>query len=190
MISFESSIRTEKISNNPGIGDKVFKGITKLKYASTSGDFSFRVRNSTVTGVEKIDKIQMTNRYGTLDITDLAGADGYIQITLDASRSTDIKVYCTDSDGEPQWYTWSVTYERVLDPAENQRKAPVIRADVTNETVNKNPFIIPIKVFDYNGNELKANQNFTLYLNGAYQDYHSRETVSYTHLTLPTKRIV
>ena len=99
--------------------------------------FSFRVRNSTVTGVEKIDKIQMTNRYGTLDITDLAGADGYIQITLDASRSTDIKVYCTDSDGEPQWYTWSVTYERVLDPAENQRKAPVIRADVTNETVNK-----------------------------------------------------
>ena len=100
MISFESSIRTEKISNNPGIGDKVFKGITKLKYASTSGDFSFRVRNSTVTGVEKIDKIQMTNRYGTLDITDLAGADGYIQITLDASRSTDIKVYCTDSDGE------------------------------------------------------------------------------------------
>ena len=90
-------------------------------------------------------------------------ADGYIQITLDASRSTDIKVYCTDSDGEPQWYTWSVTYERVLDPAENQRKAPVIRADVTNETVNKNPFIIPIKVFDYNGNELKANQNFTLY---------------------------
>ena len=166
MISFESSIRTEKISNNPGIGDKVFKGITKLKYASTSGDFSFRVRNSTVTGVEKIDKIQMTNRYGTLDITDLAGADGYIQITLDASRSTDIKVYCTDSDGEPQWYTWSVTYERVLDPAENQRKAPVIRADVTNETVNKNPFIIPIKVFDYNGNELKANQNFTLYLNG------------------------
>lgn len=176
MISFESSIRTEKISNNPGIGDKVFKGITKLKYASTSGDFSFRVRNSTVTGVEKIDKIQMTNRYGTLDITDLAGADGYIQITLDASRSTDIKVYCTDSDGEPQWYTWSVTYERVLDPAENQRKAPVIRADVTNETVNKNPFIIPIKVFDYNGNELKANQNFTLYLNGAYQDYHSRET--------------
>lgn len=91
--------------------------------------------------MEKIDKIQMTNRYGTLDITDLAGADGYIQITLDASRSTDIKVYCTDSDGEPQWYTWSVTYERVLDPAENQRKAPVIRADVTNETVNKNPFI-------------------------------------------------
>ena len=41
MISFESSIRTEKISNNPGIGDKVFKGITKLKYASTSGDFFF-----------------------------------------------------------------------------------------------------------------------------------------------------
>ena len=28
----------------------------------------------TVTGVEKIDKIQMTNRYGTLDITDLAGS--------------------------------------------------------------------------------------------------------------------
>lgn len=91
MISFESSIRTEKISNNPGIGDKVFKGITKLKYASTSGDFSFRVRNSTVTGVEKIDKIQMTNRYGTLDITDLAGADGYIQITLDASRARTLK---------------------------------------------------------------------------------------------------
>ncbi|WP_455190512.1 hypothetical protein [Eubacterium ramulus] len=175
MISFESSIRTEKISNNPGIGDKVFKGITKLKYASTSADFSFRVRNSTVTGVEKIDKIQMTNRYGTLDITDLAGADGYISITLDASRSTDIKVYCTDSDGESQWYTWSITYERVLDPAENQKNAPVIRADVTNETVNKNPFIIPIKVFDHNGNELKANENFTLYLNGEYQDYHSRQ---------------
>ena len=84
-------------------------------------------------------------------------------------------MYCTDSDGESQWYTWSVNYERVLDPEENQKKAPVIRANITNETVNAALFIVPVKVFDYNGNELKANQNFQLYLNGEYLDYHSRE---------------
>ena len=116
MVSFESSAKTEKISNNPGIGDKVFKGVTTFKYASTSADFSFRIRCSTVTGDERIDKIQVTNRYGTLDVTDQAGADGYINITLDASQSNNIRVYCTDSDGESQWYTWSVNYERVLDP--------------------------------------------------------------------------
>ncbi len=48
---------------------------------------------------------------------------------------------------------------------ENQKKAPVIRANITNETVNAALFIVPVKVFDYNGNELKANQNFQLYLN-------------------------
>ena len=136
MVSFESSAKTEKISNNPGIGDKVFKGVTTFKYASTSADFSFRIRCSTVTGDERIDKIQVTNRYGTLDVTDQAGADGYINITLDASQSNNIRVYCTDSDGESQWYTWSVNYERVLDPEENQKKAPVIRANITNETVH------------------------------------------------------
>lgn len=175
MVSFESSAKTEKISNNPGIGDKVFKGVTTFKYASTSADFSFRIRCSTVTGDERIDKIQVTNRYGTLDVTDQAGADGYINITLDASQSNNIRVYCTDSDGESQWYTWSVNYERVLDPEENQKKAPVIRANITNETVHAALFIVPVKVFDYNGNELKANQNFQLYLNGEYLDYHSRE---------------
>ena len=175
MVSFESSAKTEKISNNPGIGDKVFKGVTTFKYASTSADFSFRIRCSTVTGDERIDKIQVTNRYGTLDVTDQAGADGYINITLDASQSNNIRVYCTDSDGESQWYTWSVNYERVLDPEENQEKAPVIRANITNETVHAALFIVPVKVFDYNGNELKANQNFQLYLNGEYLDYHSRE---------------
>lgn len=175
MVSFESSAKTEKISNNPGIGDKVFKGVTTFKYASTSADFSFRIRCSTVNGDERIDKIQVTNRYGTLDVTDQAGADGYINITLDASQSNNIRVYCTDSDGESQWYTWSVNYERVLDPEENQKKAPVIRANITNETVHAALFIVPVKVFDYNGNELKANQNFQLYLNGEYLDYHSRE---------------
>lgn len=175
MVSFESSAKTEKISNNPGIGDKVFKGVTTFKYASTSADFSFRIRCSTVTGDERIDKIQVTNRYGTLDVTDQAGADGYINITLDASQSNNIRVYCTDSDGESQWYTWSVNYERVLDPEENQKKAPVIRANITNETVHAALFIVSVKVFDYNGNELKANQNFQLYLNGEYLDYHSRE---------------
>lgn len=175
MVNFESSAKTEKISNNPGIGDKVFKGVTTFKYASTSADFSFRIRCSTVTGDERIDKIQVTNRYGTLDVTDQAGADGYITITLDASQSNDIRVYCTDSDGTSQWYTWSVNYERVLDPEENQKKAPVIRANITNETVNATLFIVPVKVYDYNGNELKANQNFQLYLNGEYLDYHSRE---------------
>lgn len=175
MVSFESSAKTEKISNNPGIGDKVFKGVTTFKYASTSADFDFRIRCSSVTGEEHIDKIQVTNRYGTLDVTDQAGADGYISITLDASQSNNIRVYCTDSYGESQWYTWSVNYERVLDPEENQKKAPVIRANITNETVNATLFIVPVKVYDYNGNELKANDNFQLYLNGEYLDYHSRE---------------
>lgn len=175
MVSFESSAKTEKISNNPGIGDKVFKGVTTFKYASTSADFDFRIRCSSVTGEEHIDKIQVTNRYGTLDVTDQAGADGYINITLDASQSNNIRVYCTDSDGESQWYTWSVNYERVMDPEENQKKAPVIRANITNETVNAPLFIVPVKVYDYNGNELKANDNFQLYLNGEYLDYHSRE---------------
>ena len=116
----------------------------------------------------------LTNRYGTVDLLGQEGADGYIDLTLDASQSTDIKVYCTDSDGESQWYTWSITYERVLDPEENAKKAPVIRADITNETVNKVPFIVPVFVYDYNGNQLKANQNFSMYLNGEYLDYHSR----------------
>ena len=175
MLSFESSAKTERISNNPELGSSVFKGVTSFKYASTSADFAFRVRCSEDTGNEHIDKIQVTNRYGTNDVKDQAGADGYIQITLDASRSTDIKVYCTDSDGESQWYTWSVTYERVMDPEENQKKAPVIRAGITNETVNATLFIVPVKVFDYNGNELRADQDYQLYLNGEYLEYHSRE---------------
>lgn len=175
MVSFESSVKNEKISNNPDIGDAVFKGITNMRYASTSADFAFRIRCSTVTGNERIDKIQMTNRYGTTDVMSLEGGDGYINITLDASQSTDIRVYCTDSDGESQWYTWSITYERLMDPEENQRKAPVIRASITNETVNKNPFIVPVKVFDYNGNELRANHNYQFFLNGEYLDYHSRQ---------------
>lgn len=175
VLTFESDVRSEKISNNPDLASRVFKGITSLKYASTSPDFAFRIRCSSVTGQESVDQIQVTNRYGTVDMLDQAGADGYIHLTLDASQATDIKVYCTDSDGESQWYTWSIQYERVMDPAENAKKAPVIRADITNETVNAVPFIVPVRVFDYNGNELKANQNFSLYLNGDYVDYHSRQ---------------
>ena len=30
-------------------------------------------------------------------------------------------------------------------------------------------------MYDYNGNELKANDNFQMYLNGEYLDYHSRQ---------------
>lgn len=173
VLSFESASFSEKISNNRLIGNKTFGWMTTKQYSSSSPDFAFRLSHSTVTGQERIDSVQVTTRNGTTDMKDMKGADGYIHVTLDASRSTYIKVYCTDSDGKQQYYTWEILYKRVVDPAENQKKAPRIRTQLTNETVHDNPYILPIKVFDWQGNELKPNTNFKVYLNGQYLNFDS-----------------
>lgn len=144
------------------IGKDRFGGYTRATYTSKEPDFRFIAKCSSKGKIEKID---VSSRYPAQDMKDMIGADGYIHFDLDPSQDTKIYVKFEDPEGNTQNYTWYITYKRETDPEENAKKAPVIEAQLTSETVHLNPYILPVRVFDYMGNELRPT-NFKVYLNG------------------------
>lgn len=162
-LSFESEAITEKIQGGR------FGGTSRAEYASDTEQFAFRVSCSNVTGLERIDSVQVTNRYGTTDLASMAGGDGYIRCDLEAtSRGTSIKVGCTDSEGNAKSYTWVIKYVRKNTP---DSKKPVLQVGLADgETVTASPYIVPVSATDYQGNKLYPD-NIKVYLNGEQIDY-------------------
>ena len=172
LLSFESAAVSEKISDNSSKGDKTFGGVTSATYSSTSADFAFRVTCSQDTGLEAITGVQVSNRYGTYDVLSQMGGDGYIHLILDSGQATSIKVICTDSEGETQWYRWDISYRRIVDPSENSKKAPKFDVKLADgETVHSSPYILPIQVYSWEGNKLVPGTNYQVYLNGELLDF-------------------
>lgn len=160
VLSFESPAVTEDIEPYR------FGGYTRKTYESESPEFAFRISHSQITGMESIESIQLTTRYGTSEMLNMVGADGYVHCTLDSSQSgTAIYVKFTDSEGQLKDYTWIIDYKRKIDQSENEKKAPLIVASLTSETVHLNPYVLPVTVYDYRGNKLYP-KNFQVYLNG------------------------
>lgn len=166
-LSFESDAVTEKVSGYR------FGGYTEAQYTAASEKFRFRVSCSVNTGLEKITSVKATNRYGSTELLPNMGADGSITYSLDtSSQGNAIRVTCMDSDGEEKYYTWYIYFRRQADEEENQKKAPVIMASLTNEVVHRNPYVLPVVVYDWQGNTLSPS-NFKVYLNGEELNFDS-----------------
>lgn len=173
VLTFESAAFSETISDNYTQAEKKFGGVTSKEYSSKSDEFRFRVRCSVETGLEEITSIAMTNRYGTNEIKSQAGADGYITINLDASRATEIKVTCTDAEGQTKWYTWRLVYKREQDTSGGDSiHLPVIELVAPGQVTSSNPYNLGVKAFDYQNNQLSI-QNIKVYINGALHDVNS-----------------
>lgn len=154
-LEFTSSVLTEKVR-------APFGGFSRATYTSGDRYFEFRVK---CPSQGEIKSIKALGTNPSDDIKDLVGANGFIRWPMDASQDTQIYVEFVDPEGKDQNYSWYITYKREIDPEENEKKAPVIVAQLTSETVHLNPYILPITVYDYKGNKLYPS-NFKVYLNG------------------------
>ena len=165
VLTFESAVVTETVS-----GYK-FGGYTNVDYQSESTDFAFRVSCSAPAGTEQITAVRVTTRYGSTDMKNMVGADGYIHFNLDASSVNSIQVQCLDGDGNTKSYTWKIKFSRVMSEEENRLHAPYIDVQLTSETVHLSPFVMPVAAVDESGNKIAA-ANMKVVCNG--------ETLTYT----------
>ena len=166
-LTFESAAVTETVS-----GYK-FGGYTNVDYQSESPDFAFRVSCSAPTGTEQLTSVRVTTRYGSTDMKNMVGADGYIHFKLDASSVNAIRVQCLDGDGNTKSYTWNIYFTRIMSEEENQLHAPYIDVQIESETVHKSPFVMPLAAFDESGNKIAA-ANMTVVCNGETLTYASQ----------------
>lgn len=161
-LSMESAAVTEQIE------DGQFGGSTSATYRAGSEEFSFRISCSNTTGKESIDHIWVTNRYGTTDVLSMAGANGYISCTLDATQTTSIKVNCKDGNGVSRTYTWLITFQRTETP---ENKKPLITVRLSDGEQLKTPtYVVAVSAKDYQGNYLYPSQ-LQVMLNGQSYSY-------------------
>ena len=166
-LTFESAAITETVSGYQ------FGGNTTVDYQSESPAFAFRVSCSAPTGTEQITAVRVTTRYGSTDMKNMVGADGYIHFNLDASSVNAIRVQCLDGDGNTKSYTWNIKFKRVVSEEENQLHAPYIDVQLESETVHTSPFVMPLAAVDESGNKIAA-VNMTVVCNGETLTYASQ----------------
>lgn len=146
-------------------------------WTSDNQTFRFRISFTQVTGKEQLTYVGITKNGYTTDVTARADARGYIATELEAFgqdqqlyKGNIVYAEFTDSDGIKQSFTWVITYQRVSTPA--YREPSVFVGLANGQKVNELPFSVPVKAFDWRGNELMPD-NFTVSLNGQVLSFSS-----------------
>lgn len=178
-LTMESDAVTEKIQ-----GDQ-FGRSTYAEYASESEAFAFRISCSKTSGAEQIQSILVTTHLGTTEMVHMAGANGYINCSLDATQITEIKVTCSDIEGAKKQYTWQIKYVRTGTTPE--AKKPIIQANLADgEVLKSSPYILTVHSKDYLGKQLYASQ-MQVYLNGQIVEYSSMSGIAYEYILYPNE---